>query len=224
MQDIIIKEESIKKFLYILMLLILVGIIIGQQVYLQHYKIRNSSTKISQKEIEEQRKNSSVIILKNNEKIFQYQEEKSNTENETNQTQNKTQEEINETMENEVTDQTTKPLSGKITFTIDKITSEVKGEDWAKVTKIKYTIDNQKQDFFPKLLVYCYDDNDEEDIKNYIEEEITLSKLKAGDLMIQESDVSITFNELDKTKTLKIKLYDDDTLLKTGTKTFKASS
>jgi len=94
------------------------------------------------------------------------------------------------------------PITGQISFFIDEITKEVKGEDWGKVTEIKFTITNQKpKSFYPKVLIYCWDDNDPADVKTYVEEEIYFNKLESGKSITEEKEVSISFNEIDEEKT-----------------------
>lgn len=103
------------------------------------------------------------------------------------------------------------PITGQIGFFIDKLTTEIKGEDWGKVVKIKFTITNQKpKSFYPKVLVYCWDDDDEAEVRSYVEEEIYFDKLDAGKSITEEKSVSVSFNEIDKEKTLKAALYDED--------------
>ena len=90
---------------------------------------------------------------------------------------------------------------------------------------ITIRITNQKpKSFYPKILAYLWDDNDPGDVKTYVEEEIYLNKLEAGKSITEESDVSISFNEIDKEKTLKLVLYDeDDEVIDTVIKKFTAS-
>jgi hypothetical protein len=103
------------------------------------------------------------------------------------------------------------PITGEVTFSIDKITTEVKAEDWAKVVKIKFTITNQNpKNFYPKAEVYLWDDDDDLDMRNYVEEEVYFNKLGAGKEITVEKDVSVSFNEIEKEKTLKVILYDED--------------
>ena len=136
------------------------------------------------------------------------------------------EEEPEETTEEETDDGPTIAVTGDLYFKIDDITYEIKGEDWAKVTKIKYTISNAMSiDFIPKIEIYCYDDNDPDDIKNYIEETLILSELKSGYEITETATVSISFNEIDEEKELKLILRDqDDDTLKTIKKQFTISS
>lgn len=132
---------------------------------------------------------------------------------------------LNKTQETEE-DEPTIAITGDLYFTLDDIIYDIKGEDWAKVTKIEFTISNaQSIDFTPKILVYCYDDNDPTEQKNYIEEEIILPKLKSSHEITETKDVSISFNEIEKEKTLKLVLKDqDDDVLDTIQKKFTVSS
>ena len=126
--------------------------------------------------------------------------------------------ETNTTEETEV-DEDLLPITGNIAFTIDDVIYEDKGE-WAKVTKIKYTIKNQKEDLVPKVLVYGYDDTYNTMDKDYVEETIILPELKAGKSVTKESKISITFSNLDEEKTIKLELLRDGgtTVLKTAIK------
>ena len=85
---------------------------------------------------------------------------------------------------------------------------------------MKYTITNQKEDFTPRVLVHGYDDSYSQDMKDYVEEEIILPELKAGKITTKDSTVSITFNNLDTEKTIKIELTREggETILKSAIK------
>lgn len=144
------------------------------------------------------------------------------------------QPEVNETEETEVNDTTESnesseetgglPITGKITFTIDEVTAEDKG-GWGKVTKVKYTIKNQKETITPRIVVYGRDENTPSDMMDYVEGEETLAELIAGDSVTTTIVVSITFPEVDTTKTVELELYDDSSAsllpLKSVTKDFK---
>ena len=59
------------------------------------------------------------------------------------------------TAQDEDTEEELLPITGQLSFFIDKITKEEKGEDWGKVVEIKFTIVNQKPtSFYPKVLIY----------------------------------------------------------------------
>ena len=147
-------------------------------------------------------------------------------EGETEEKQQEQEEEQEETTKDNEEEETEVSITGDVYFKIDDITYEVKGEDWAKVTKIKYTITNSlARDFTPKIYVYCYDDNDPGEVKNYIEEEIVLEDIESGSIKTETTDVSISFNEIDKEKTLKMILKDEnENKLETVYKTFTVSS
>jgi hypothetical protein len=115
----------------------------------------------------------------------------------------------------------TLPITGKIGLTIDDVVYENK-VTWAKVTKIKYTIINQKAAFAPKILVYAYDETYSEQDKGVVEETLTPADSLAGTSVTNTATVSITLAKLDLEKTIKIDLYDatkeDDIIV---TKTYK---
>lgn len=116
------------------------------------------------------------------------------------------------------------PITGDVDLTIDKISYENKGT-WAKITKIKYTIKNQKEDFTPKILIYGYDSTYSSQMKGYVEEEIVLKELKAGESVTKVSPTSITFSDFDIEKTIKMEVVRDGgtTVLDNAKKTFTIS-
>lgn len=88
-----------------------------------------------------------------------------------------------ETKEEEQTSQEeqTQTLSGKITMVITSITTE-KDDDGnpTKVKEVKFSIDNQKEDFRPNIKIYFYDDSDMDEVKENVRAEATFPTLIAG--------------------------------------------
>ena len=76
--------------------------------------------------------------------------------------------------------------------------------------------------------MHGYEDSYSDDMKAYVEGEATLSELVAGDSITTNIAVSIAFNDLSTTKTIKIELFDADssstTAIKTATKDFKITN
>ena len=95
---------------------------------------------------------------------------------------------------------------GQVKFIIEDIEYEIKGEDWARLVKIKYRIENGKQDFYPIIFAYLFDNNDGEDIRTLEQAKIELPLLEEGEIITKESAVQISFNELDREKTLRLVL------------------
>lgn len=216
MEDIVIKAKHLKVSGYLLILVILAAVIIFQYYYPNCSRCLNKTSTESEiaepaiVEVETTTKESAV-------------EEPSTTNTSTEENTTATSTEDNATNTSEEEQETPLTLSGEITFTIDDIVYEVKGEDWATITSIEYTIDNQKTDFTPTISAYLYDDSDDETQKDYVEETINLAELKAGKSITKTSSVHISFNDIDKTKTLKLILQDElDKKLKTAIKTFEA--
>lgn len=100
--------------------------------------------------------------------------------------------------------QTAEP--GQVKFIVEDIDYEIKGEDWARLVKIKYRIENGKEDFYPIIFAYLFDANDGEDIRTLEQAKIELPLLEEGEIITKESDVQISFNELDREKTLRLVL------------------
>jgi len=217
MRDIVIKGEHIMHGIYITVIIILAVALI--------FKSSNGNNMITEdieedkEDISQSLKNASVTIIKNinpkpsstitipstNSSSSSNNQQSSSNSQTTNTTTEPEPEEQDEPEEDLL------PITGQIGFSIDKITKEIKGEDWAKVTNIKFTIINQKsKSFYPKVLIYLWDENDDSDTKNYVEEELYFDKLESGKSSTQEKEVSISFNEIDKEKTLKAILYDED--------------
>jgi len=93
---------------------------------------------------------------------------------------------------------------GKIKFTIQDIEHEEKGDDWATLTSITYKIENGMDDFYPIIQVFLFDDNDPSDIKELEQDRIELPLLEEGEVITKESSVHISYNDLHKTKTLRL--------------------
>ena len=113
------------------------------------------------------------------------------------------------------------PITGEVTFTIDKLNLDPKPaiEDYAKIASVTFTIINQDVDFTPTiegyLLMYG-----EDDVKA-----IELDELEAGHQITKTSTkLTFGFTGVDEQKTLKLELYNEkNKLLKTVTKTFTSS-
>ena len=211
MEDIVIKVRHIKKGFYILLTIALLTIIVIQYYY------PNCSRCIEKTE------ESKIIPMTEEENKSKTIEETEDSEAES--VDNTTEEDTNaaEEDEDEEEEEETTSLSGEVNFKIDDIEYEIKGEDWATVTSIEYTIDNQKADFAPTILVYLYDSNDDEVLKDYVEETISLAEIKAGNKITKTTSVHISFNEIDKEKTVKMVLKNEyDKELETATKKFTA--
>ncbi|MBW2978111.1 hypothetical protein KY331_04665 [Candidatus Woesearchaeota archaeon] len=95
---------------------------------------------------------------------------------------------------------------GVIKFTITDIEYEIKGDDWATVTSIEYKIENGKEDFYPLIQVYLFDSNDPEDIKSLVQDTIELPLLEEGEVITKASTVHISYNEINREKTLRLVL------------------
>lgn len=224
MEDIVIKGRYIKKSLIILnfvVMALLVFIII-----FQYYNPRDIDTDTSSipEEAKKETENKKEIETKEKQESS---DEKNTEENDDEYVQQgKTAADILkemeqgaslEELEQELADE---DLEGTISLEIKDIGYEIKAEDYAKVTNITIMIDNQLKTFAPIIKAYLYDNNDDDDIKNYVEEDIQLKKIYGGASEEKMLEVGISYNEIDLKKTLKLELYDDDTLLKTATKSF----
>jgi len=116
-------------------------------------------------------------------------------------------------------------ITGEAEIDILDITHEIKGEDWAIVTKVKINIQNAKAlSIDPVIEFYLFDDNDPTDQENYVEEKIILDELESGHEITETVKVHISFNEIDQEKTLKAVLKDDNKELDKIMKEFTASS
>jgi hypothetical protein len=213
MRDIVVKGEHIVHGIYITVIIILAIALVfrssnGNDHYIEdesNEEVENTATML---------KDASVTIIKNTnpKPSSTITVPNSNGGQSSNEQTNEEEEEPPEPEEEPpVEESELLPITGQISFFIDKITKEEKGEDWGKVTKIEFTIINQKpKSFYPKVLIYLWDDNDDSGTKTYVEEEIYFNKLESGKSITKEKDVSISFNEIDKEKTLKAMLYDED--------------
>lgn len=113
-----------------------------------------------------------------------------------------------------------------VTLSIDDYTIEIKGEDFAKITKIKFTILNEGTDTIsPYLNIFLWDENDASTDKANSKDSIeTDGWVSTGNYKTIEAPVSVAFNDIGLTKILKLTVYDGkygDLLVSTET-TFKA--
>jgi len=99
---------------------------------------------------------------------------------------------------------------GELTLTIGKIGTELKGEDWGKITSIELEIDNQLRDITPVIKVYVFDSQDEATTRNLVRESDELSRIDVGSTLKKTLKSSISVNRLNLTKTLNIVMYDKD--------------
>jgi len=110
------------------------------------------------------------------------------------------------------------PITGEVAFTIDNIEYVVKGEDYARITSVKFTIVNQKMDFVPAIKGYLTQYAGEE------EKDVTLELLEAGrSITITEPGLTFGYNNIDKEQTLKLELYDNKKQLVVAQKTFRTN-
>jgi len=233
MKDIVIKADTLHKSLYLIPIIILIAVIVAQYFY-PHCSAcstcgtaGNSSTQLTAESLSDQQKD--LTNTTSSPKTEEQPKEETETQTETTET-NTTQ---NTTVTNTSSTNTTTTsssgctptdVSNKIELLINKITYIIKGEDWAKVTKVSYTIKNGKIDFKPTLRVYVYDENDDETDKDVYKEVLLTETLAKSCEITKESVISsgISYNEINKTKTLKLEVLDEDSnSLASVTKTFK---
>jgi hypothetical protein len=80
------------------------------------------------------------------------------------------------------------------------------------VTELKFSVDNQKEDFRPKFEIYWYNDDDIEDMQKLVRASVTFPTLAAGiskDYKITKFTSKYLSTEDDK-GTLYLKMYDAD--------------
>ena len=193
-----LRHEHLKKAVFVLMILALVGIIVAQ-----HYELIPTVSKINKTEKNHTEKASEVVgpIENKTTEVKATEQNKTNAINET-KAANTTN-----TSKTTSTEEKTWPITGEITFTIDKVNYTLKSGDFAVINSVTYTIINQKKDFTPVIKGYFYDDSDDPD---YVEETIELEELEAGKSLIKTSSIHISYDEINKTKTLKLVLEDDE--------------
>ena len=112
------------------------------------------------------------------------------------------------------------PITGEVFLIIDKINIDPKPdiENYARVTSVTFTINNQNEDFTPKVSGYLKEYEGDEEPKT-----VELGELEAG-LSITDTSAKLTFgySEPETEHTLILKLYNEkNKLLKTVSKTFK---
>ncbi len=104
------------------------------------------------------------------------------------------------------------PIKVKNTMLLRKDSQyELKGDDYAKLTAIYFTINNNKKSFIPRLEVFVYDTNDnEEDYKEII---TFTSMIDKGKIFDKVERINIGFNEINNSKTFEVVLRDESGIL-----------
>lgn len=199
MKDIVIKGKYIVHGIYLFIILILIVFLLAEI-----YKIRicvdpeNTRTTTS---------STPKIVDIGTGRAVQTSTPKTTTTSTSSQTTTQTDSSSNQDQDNESDEPPTEPEiaeTGVIKFTIQDIKYEIKGEDWATITSIKYKIENGKEDFYPIIQVYLFDDNDPDDIKSLEQDKIELPLLEEGEVVTKESTVHISYDEINREKTLRL--------------------
>jgi hypothetical protein len=193
---------------YIVLVLALVSIII-----MQHFgviPVKNAvgaATSAIQEENTTEEKKAGVTIIKPSGNVTTQTD--SNTSDEEDETEEEPEEDEPELL----------PITGEVLVIINKINYEVKGDDYARINSVKFTIKNQLKDFEPKIVAFLtqYGSDDEK--------EIELDELKAGEQITIDSPVlTFGYNNIDDDQILNLEVYDEDNrrIVKTS-KTFSTN-
>jgi len=96
-----------------------------------------------------------------------------------------------------------------VTLSIDDYKIEIKGTDFAKITKIKFTILNEGTDeTFANVKAFLWDSNDDIKQKSAAKAEISVDGwVESGKYKTVEAPVNIAFNDIALDKTLKLVVY-----------------
>jgi len=148
--------------------------------------------------------------------IIVVQEDEKPVINQTNTTANTTQANTTNT-----TQQTSQPktYNGMINLTVGDIESEKgtytsSGVEWGKITKVSFTIDNQKEAFMPKVQVYTYNMASSTVMKTLVRGEIIYSTQELGEKKEHSLDVEsqpFTGDDLDRVVFVKVVLKNQKT-------------
>lgn len=198
-RELVIKLDisHLKTAIYVLIVLALIGVIITQYVMYNdsssEEKEETSNLAITVEEVEEETVAETAVVV---EEVVEEEPEEEIEE----------EEEVVEEEEEE-----TLPITGDLKITIDKINYEIKADDYARIMSVKFTIKNQKTDFYPEIKGYLTSDS--EDIKA-----ITLAKSIAGTSMTETSTkLTFGYNEIDTSHKLKLEVYNENGKLQTST-------
>ncbi|MCK4670292.1 MAG: hypothetical protein KAT43_03735 [Nanoarchaeota archaeon] len=104
------------------------------------------------------------------------------------------------------------PIKVKNTMLLRKDSQyEVKGTDYAKLTAIYFTINNNKKSFIPRIEVFVYDtDDNQEDYKEIL---TFTSMIDKGKIFDKVERVNIGFNEINESKIFEVVLRDESGVL-----------
>ncbi|MBW2996052.1 hypothetical protein KY332_01995 [Candidatus Woesearchaeota archaeon] len=188
----------LKQAAYILLILGLVTVIV-----LQHYGVIP---------IREEANNSAVGAAT---KVLEEKETPSTTVTQENETEeeNTTEPEPEPEPEEELL-----PITGDVFITIDKVNYVIKGEDYARVSSVEFTIKNQYKDFAPKIIGYLtqYGADDEKTLE--------MEELEAGKYITTTSTkLTFGYNSIDEDQILNLEVYDGSKYLVKTTKTFSTN-
>lgn len=120
--------------------------------------------------------------------------------------------------------------SGDVELTINEVIYEVRGDStkYGKVTGVRFTIDNQKDDFMPKVEVYTYEKGDTSSVfATTPREERIYSTVNLGKTMTQELSIaSQQFTDLSDWTMCKVIVKDkvSEKILASETEEFKFES
>ena len=203
MKDIVIKGKYVVHIIYVFVIFILIVLLLAEI-----YKIRicinpqqdNKNTQTGPKVVDVG--NVRTVQTSSSTTTTQPSKITTSTTKSTTTNASSSSQSNDTTTEPEPPPETAEP--GKIKFTIEDVTYEIKGEDWATLTGIKYKIENGKDDFYPIIQVFLYDENDPQDVKTLEQDKIELPLVEQGEVVTKESSVHVSYNNIDKEKTLRL--------------------
>jgi hypothetical protein len=198
--------SHIKQAAYIFLILALSTVIV-----LQHYGVIpirgdadtsavGAATKVLEKEEEEETPSTTITVTQENET-----EEENTTEPEPEP-------------EPEPEEEILLPITGEVLVTIDKINYEIKGDDYARIKSVEFTIKNQYKDFEPKVIGYLSQYGSED------EKSVELEELEAGKYITVDSPkLTFGYNNIDEAQILNLEVYDGSKRIVKNSKTFSTN-
>ncbi len=200
--------KTLKKAGYVLMVLVLMGIVTAQFFEVIPSRSSFSENTITGQATINNTSNESDGTANSPETEVQEKEETDEKETE--------QQSEEDSPEEDTEEDNSLPITGKITLSIDKLNIAIKGEDYARIKSVKFTVKNQKSESIaPKISAHLAGDI-------YDVKDLNLEELESGDSITKtSSDLNFGYNDIDQEHTLKIELYDENkNLLDSVTESF----
>lgn len=217
MKDLVIKAGTLKKVVYIIPYILLIGIIIFQYTY---YNGNSTCADITEEPEDSSASENSVSQNSGEEDISSEEKSLKETveeENKEEKIEDEPAEEVKEeTVEEKEESSCTPSDSTDPEIKIIKITTYKKTETFAKVTKVKFSISNPDEEFYPLVKFQIVGDESEREIDN-------IPKIEEDCKFVMEStlpNLGLSYTDIEDEKRLTGTLYKGSNIIDSTTAKF----